>query len=377
MSSRAGRIFFDLTARAQNGLRRGRTTGACATAAVKAALLLLVHGERVDEVEIGLPDPRYSLKVPVRAVYGLDDGAARAEVVKEAGDDPDCTDGATIFAAVRRNGLGELRFLAGPGVGTITQPGIRIPVGEPAINPVPRQMMREAVAEVLEGADAGFDLSIGCEGGEVLARKTFNPRLGIVGGISILGTSGLVEPMSLSAYMASIEVYIRVALAEGSEVAFAPGKIGTAFARAALQLPPKRIVSISNFIGFALDATERELAAQSLTLASLWLVGHPGKLVKPLAGDWDTHSSKSAMAMHAVAQVAAECGFAARETTVIAHANTVEAVLQALRDHPCGRQLWCEVERRIAALMRSRLTRVQRVEVRLFGLNGVALGQAQ
>ena len=376
MSARAGRIPFDLGVRAQNGMRRGRTTGACATAAVKAALLLLVHGQRAEEVEIGLPDPRYSLKVPIRAVYRLDDGAARAEVVKEAGDDPDCTDGAMIFASVRGNGLSEVRFLAGPGVGTVTQPGIRIPVGEPAINPVPRQMMREAVDEVLEGAGTGFDLTIGCEGGEALARKTFNPRLGIVGGISILGTSGLVEPMSLSAYMASIEVYIRVALAEAEEVAFAPGKIGTAFARSTLKLPPKRIVSISNFIGFALECAERELAGRSLRLPVLWLVGHPGKLAKPLAGDWDTHSSRSAMAMRAVAQVAAECGFTPRETAAIERSNTVEAVLESLRDHPRAREFWCEVERRIGVLMRSRLTRVERVEARLFGLNGVALGQA-
>ena len=376
MSTGAGRIAFDLNVRAQNGMRRGRTTGACATAAVKAALLLLVHGESAGEVEIGLPDPRYSLKVPVRAVYRLDGGAVRAEVIKQAGDDPDCTDGATIFASVRRNGLGEVRFLAGPGVGTITQPGIRIPVGEPAINPVPRQMMREAVQEVLEGADEGFDLAIGCEGGEVLARKTFNPRLGIVGGISILGTSGLVEPMSLSAYMASIEVYIRVALAEGAEVAYAPGKIGTAFARSALKLPPKRIVAVSNFIGFALECTERELAAQNRRLPALWLVGHPGKLAKPLAGDWDTHCGKSAMAMHAVARVAAECGFTPRQIAAIERSNTVEAVLESLRDHPRARQVWREVEERVAALMRSRLTRVDRVEVRLFGLGGMALGQA-
>ncbi len=376
MSNMAERIPFDLGVRAENGMRRGRTTGACATAAVKAALLLLIHGETVDEVEIGLPDPRYSLKVPIHSVGRLADGAVRAEVIKEAGDDPDCTDGTTIFVSVRPNDLGEVRFLAGPGVGTITQPGIRIPVGEPAINPVPRQMMRAAVEEVSEGAGGGFDLTIGCENGEALARKTFNPRLGILGGISILGTSGLVEPMSLSAYRASIEVYIRVALAEGQEVAYAPGKIGTAFARSALRLPPKRIVSISNFIGFALECTERELAERNLTLPALWLVGHPGKLAKPLAGDWDTHSSKSAMAMRAVAQVAAECGFAPTEVAAMAGSNTVEAVLDSLREHPRARALWCEVERRIAAAMRERLSRVERLEVRLFGLHGTALGQA-
>lgn len=372
------RAPLDLTVLAENGLRRGRTTGTCATAAFKAALLLMLRRQTATEVRVSLPDSRYYLVVPIQQVTRLADGSARAAVVKDAGDDPDCTDRAVIFVLVRINNLGELRFRAGAGVGTVTEPGIRVPVGEPAINPIPRQMMRWAAEEVLEGApNPGFDLEIGCEDGATIARKTFNPRLGIVGGISILGTTGIVEPMSLAAYMASIEVYIRVALGGGSEsVAYAPGKIGTAYARQTLRLPQKRVVQISNFIGFALDCTNLVLAEEGRRLPVLWLIGHPGKLAKTLDDVWDTHSTRSQMAMGAVARVAEECRFSQQEAQVLAKSNTVEAAVEWLKVHPRGKELWCAVETRIADLVHTKLTRVERVETRLFGLGGVALGQA-
>ena len=372
------RVPLDLAILADNGLRRGRTTGTCATAAFKAALLLILRQEAVAEVTVSLPDSRYYLPVPIREVKRLADGSARAAVVKDAGDDPDCTDRAVIFVLVRINNRGELRFLAGSGVGTVTEPGIRVPVGEPAINPMPRQMMRWAADEVLAGApNPGFDLEIGCEDGAVIARKTFNPRLGIIGGISILGTTGVVEPMSLAAYMASIEVYIRVALGGGSEsAAYAPGKIGTTFARQSLQLPQKRVVQISNFIGFALDCTNLVLAEEGRQLPVLWMVGHPGKLAKTLDDIWDTHSGKSPMAMAAVARVAADCGFSEEQVRGLRESNTVEAAVESLRDHSRGRELWSTVEKRISGAVYARLKRVERVETRLFGLHGVALGQA-
>jgi cobalt-precorrin-5B (C1)-methyltransferase len=372
------RVPLDLAVLADNGLRRGRTTGTCATAAFKAALLLILRQEAVAEVTVSLPDSRYYLPVPIREVKRLADGSARAAVVKDAGDDPDCTDRAVIFVLVRINNRGELRFLAGSGVGTVTEPGIRVPVGEPAINPMPRQMMRWAADEVLAGApNPGFDLEIGCEDGAVIARKTFNPRLGIIGGISILGTTGVVEPMSLAAYMASIEVYIRVALGGGSEsAAYAPGKIGTTFARQSLQLPQKRVVQISNFIGFALDCTNLVLAEEGRQLPVLWMVGHPGKLAKTLDDMWDTHSGKSPMAMTAVARVAADCGFSDEEVQGLRESNTVEAAVESLRDHPRGRELWSTVEKRISGAVQARLKKVERVETRLFGLHGVALGRA-
>jgi cobalt-precorrin-5B (C1)-methyltransferase len=364
---------FDLSVLAGNGLRRGRTTGSCATAAVKAALHLLLRGERPTHVAVTLPGRVYYLVVPVQGVMMKEDGTVRAEVLKDGGDDPDSTHGATIFAEVARNQAGEVRFFAGPGVGTATLPGLRVAVGEPAINPVPRQMMRQAVDEM--GAAAGFDLTIGCENGEAIARKTFNPRLGIVGGISILGTSGIVEPMSLATWIASVEVYVRVALADNAQcVAYLPGKIGREFAKDVLGLPEKRTVQIANFLGDALAFTEAALVEQGRQLDVLWLAGHPGKLAKVLDGYWDTHSSKSAMAMAGVARVAAERGFTADLVQAMEQANTVEAAMETIKHEAGARDLWSDIEQRIGALAQARMPSVRRVEVRLFDLSGNLLG---
>jgi cobalt-precorrin-5B (C1)-methyltransferase len=372
---------FDLDALAPNGLRRGRTTGTCATAAVRAALLRLLRGESATEVEVTLPDGDHYLVVPVQRVEPLPDGGVRAEVLKDGGDDPDNTHGATIFAVVRRNGAGEVRFLAGEGVGTVTQPGIRVPVGEPAINPVPREMMRRAVAEVLEQVsrtgDLGWDLEIGCVNGEAIARKTFNPRLGILGGISILGTTGIVEPMSMEAYMASVEVYIRVALGDRPpQVAYTPGKIGREYAQRTLRLVSRRIVQISNFVGFALDRTQETLEEEEFRLPVLWVMGHPGKIAKVLDGHWETHSRDTPMAMGAVARVAADLGWAPERVESVERSNTVEGVIDHLGDRAEARALWAEVERRCSALMHARVPRVDRLEVRLFAMDGRALGAA-
>ena len=384
----AERAEFDLCVLAPNGLRRGRTTGSCATAAVTAALRLMLHGEKVQEVDVFLPDEKYFLIVPIMKVFWCDadvQNTVRAEVLKDGGDDPDSTHGATIFAEVQRNTMGEIRFFAGEGVGTATQPGLRVAVGEPAINPVPRSMMRQAVAMQLQElenvavADAGFDLTIGCMDGAEIARKTFNPRLGIIGGISILGTSGIVEPMSMASWIASIEVYVRVALAgDADSVAFLPGKIGREFAKDVLGLPEKRAVQIANFLGDSLDFTQTALEEEGRRLSVLWLAGHPGKLAKVLDGVWDTHSSKSNMAMSVVARVAAERGFPATLVEELANANTVEAAMERLKGAAtaCDAQaLWMDIEQRIAACAQSRVPAVDRVEVRLFDLHGNPLGQ--
>lgn len=376
--SEPARRAFDLATPAPNGLRRGRTTGSCATAAVKAALLMLVRDQRAHEVEVSLPDPDYYLEVPIQHVERLASGAVRAEVLKYGGDDPDNTDGATIFAEVAVNDSGAVRFLAAAGVGTVTQPGLRVPPGEPAINPVPRQMMQWAVDEVLKGsANPGFDLAIGCVDGEKITKRTFNPMLGIVGGISILGTSGIVEPMSLAAWMASIEVYIRVALGERPEaIAFTPGKIGRGYAADTLGLAKKEVVQIANFVGVSLDYTQATLEEQQARLGTLWVLGHPGKIAKLLDGVWDTHSSKSGMAMQGVATVAAELGFAAALVELLEKANTVENVVQILRNEPGAQAFWIDIERRVAALMQPKVPRVDRVAVRLFSMDGTPLGEA-
>ena len=372
----AGRATFDLTELAENGLRRGFTTGACATAAVKAAMLKLLRNESPSEVDILLPDGCYRLTVPVEQII-VEGDAVRVVVIKDAGDDPDQTHRARIFARVTRNRSGRVAFRAGDGVGVVTQPGLRIAVGEPAINPIPRQMMIDAVHEIVGEGDAGFDLAIGCENGEQIAKRTFNPRLGVQGGISILGTTGIVEPKSKAAFQASIEVYINVALGDRpAEIVLAPGNLGQQFARSFLDIPMKRVVQMSNFVGFALECVEEVLSGHDYFLPRLWLVGHPGKLAKILQDIWDTHSSRSGSAVEAVGRVAQQFGIRRELREAIASSRSVEGVIELLGDEPSARLFWGLVEDQIAAKVAPKLTHVETTYVRLFQMDGRALGAA-
>ena len=342
---------FDLAAPAENGLRRGFTTGTCATAATKAALMLLQTGSLPDLVQVSLPDGVHYLTIPVTPMEQFE-GWSSAAVIKDAGDDPDQTHRARIIARVRRNTSGQIKFLKGEGVGVVTQPGLRIPIGAP---------------------DAGLDVEIGCEHGEVIALRTFNPRLGILGGISILGTTGVVEPKSLASFKASIEVYIRVALADKpSQIVLSPGNLGQRFARASLDLPLKQIVQMSNFVGFALDSVCDTLREAEATLPLLWVVGHPGKLAKLIDEAWDTHSHRSACAVSALTRIAMS-----KHPSIVPElldANSCEVVIERLAQYPCAPAFWISVEDAIANVLVARLDRVDAVCVRLFSMDGASLG---
>ncbi len=370
---------FDLTKLAENGLRRGYTTGTCATAAVKAALLKLVCNETPPEVNVILPDSLQYLAVPIDRVSEEADGVVRADVIKDAGDDPDQTHRARIFARVRRNESGQIVFQRGEGVGVVTQPGLQLKVGEPAINPVPRKMMINAVHEVLGEGDEtighGFYLQIGCESGEEIAKRTFNPRLGIEGGISILGTTGIVEPKSTAAFEASIEVYVRVALGDApGEIVLAPGNLGQRFARSFLELPLKRVVQTANFIGFALDCVDRTLEENGYRLPRLWVIGHPGKLAKILDDVYDTHSGQSRSAVGAVCRIADQYGISGPLLESMAQSRTVEGQIELLKSEVFKQDFWCLVEQRIAFQISCMLRHVETVSVRLFQMDGKPLG---
>jgi cobalt-precorrin-5B (C1)-methyltransferase len=386
-------IPFDLVELAPNGLRRGLTTGTCATGAVKAALTHLLFGETIFRAKVTLADGEHFVEVPVARVFP-DGDSIRADVVKDAGDDPDQTHRAIIFARVKRNDAGGIVFKNGRGVGIATQPGLQIPVGEPAINPTPREMMRRAVREILDEcgdaenslrAGSGFDLEIGCENGEEIARRTFNPRLGVRGGISILGTTGIVEPKSMASFKASIEVYIRVALGDQpAEIVLAPGNLGQKFSRASLGLPIKQVVQMSNFVGFAFACMNRTLAENDFVLPKLWIVGHPGKLAKLLNGVEDTHSGESASAVAVICRIAREFWQDETLAAELEKSKTVEGIIQVLHREfttdPNGaeknklRAFWEEIEKRIARIAASKLNRVHEVQVRLFQMDGTALG---
>ena len=305
-------------------LRRGWTTGACATAATKAAFSALLTGEFPDPVSITLPkgqQPSFAL-----ATERLDPDSALAGIVKDAGDDPDVTHQALICARVRRTGPGEgVVFQAGSGVGTVTLPGLPVPVGEPAINPVPRRMMLAVVEEVAAAAGVGPDvvIEISVADGERLARQTWNPRLGIVGGISILGTTGVVIPYSCSAWIHSIHRGIDVAIAAGyTHVAGCTGSTSERAVQTLYGLPDTAMLDMGDFAGGLLKYLRRH------PLPRLTIGGGFGKLSKLAMGHMDLHSGRSQVDMARLAGWVRKLGGASALASEVEAANTANQVLQ-------------------------------------------------
>jgi cobalt-precorrin-5B (C1)-methyltransferase len=308
-------------ARSPTKLRTGWTTGACATAAAKAAVQVLLGGQFPDRVTINLPKGQ----TPSFEIAGTATGPgwAEAAVVKDAGDDPDVTHLATIRSRVARAAPGTgIRFHAGPGVGTVTKPGLPIPPGEPAINPVPRQMIKGVLRETAQGhgIEPDFNVTISIDNGAELARKTWNPRLGIEGGLSILGTTGIVRPFSCSAWIASIHRGIDVARASGlTHVIAATGSTSEASARTLCGLPETACLDMGDFAGGLLKYL-RQHPIPRLTLA-----GGIGKLTKLAQGAMDLHSGRSQVDFARLAELAASVGADARK---VARANTALEALE-------------------------------------------------
>ncbi len=310
-------------------LRRGWTTGACATAATKAAYAALLTGSFPDPVAITLPggqQPAFALAVERLHAAGagaLCDTpvAATAGVIKDAGDDPDVTHGALVLATVRRSevaGSGVL-FRAGEGVGTVTLPGLQLPVGEPAINPVPRRLMRGVIAALAEehGDPGDVIVEIGVEGGEEIAKRTWNARLGILGGLSILGTTGVVVPYSCSAWIASIRHGIDVARATGQPHAIAAtGDTSERAAQRLYELPGSALLDMGDFSGALLKHLARN------PIPRLTLAGGVAKLSKLAAGHLDLHSARSQVDLDRLAGWALEAGGSPELAASIRAGNT-------------------------------------------------------
>ncbi len=267
-------------------MKTGLTTGACATAAVKAALLSMM-GEEADEVRFALPDGE-TLSIPVEV-----ERPGVASVVKDYSDDPDVTRGCRITAEVRLTDTTDIRFLQGRGVGIVTLPGLGLPVGEPAINPTPRRMIEQTIREL---TDQGCNVTISVENGEEIAQKTFNARVGVVGGISIIGTSGIVSPLSNEAFIESIHREMEVAKAIGcTEIGLVSGKTSE---DALHQERDIRCIHYGNFIGEALKI------ASSLEFQHVIVAIMIGKAVKLAEGHLDTHSHKVTMNREFLKQIA-------------------------------------------------------------------------
>jgi cobalt-precorrin-5B (C1)-methyltransferase len=302
-------------------LRRGWTTGTCAAAAAKAACAALLTGDFPDPVEVTLPGgatPAFAL-----ATQKLGEREATAGIVKDAGDDPDVTHGALVMATVRPGSAGTgVTFKAGAGVGTVTRPGLPISPGEPAINPMPRRMIAQAVAEVA-GQGADYEVEVSVANGEKLALKTLNPRLGIVGGLSILGTTGIVIPYSCSAWIHGINQGVDVARAAGlDQVAGATGTTSEAAVQKFHDLPEIALIDMGDFIGGMLKYIRRH------PVAKVTVAGGVAKMTKLAQGMLDVHSKRGLADMEALAIIAAEIGASEALAGKIKAANTVAEAFQ-------------------------------------------------
>ena len=333
-------------------LRRGWTTGTCAAAAAEAAALLLLTGRAPVELRLETPGG-LTFTLPVEQPH-LDGDAAVCTVRKDAGDDPDITNGVGISATVCRAEPG-VAIDGGAGVGRVTRPGLAMPVGAAAINPGPRAQITAALERAARacGYTGGFSVIISAENGEELAKQTYNGHLGVVGGLSILGTSGVVEPMSEKALVDTILLELDSLYAGGQRTAFlCPGNYGADFARDTLGLDLEKAVKCSNFIGEALDH------AVFRGFDDILLVGHAGKLVKLAAGVMNTHSSVADGRQEIFTAHAALCG-AGRETLEgLMQSISVDACIELLdREHlrePVLARIESEVEKRLALRLRGR-----------------------
>ena len=369
MGNRAKKVHSDAAWRKKN-LREGYTTGACATAATAAAVRALVSGKPVAAVTIDLPARKNVVFQMARCEFS-ESGRVRCGVIKDAGDDPDVTHGAEIQATAEWLSAPKLVITGGAGVGTVTKPGLPVPVGEPAINPVPRRMI-EAAARAEAGhrlESQGLKITISVPNGEKIAAETYNPRLGILGGISILGTTGIVKPYSVSAYRASIYVEMKVAVANGaSHMVFTTGNRSESYARAYYpHLPEMAFLQVGDHLDYALKQARR-LKVSRVTISTM-----VGKLSKMAQGRFQTHVSGGSIDHDFLAAVAADIGAPAEIAAQVRGANTARHTQVILRKAGIS-GLEPELARRAAEKARHFAGGAFAVNVLCFDIHGELLG---
>ena len=357
--------------RTKSGLRRGYTTGSCAAAAAKAATRILLTGEDIRQVSLTTPSGTVLDLEVERVIREVD--SVECAVRKYSGDDPDVTDGLLICAQVRKTDETESGILldGGEGVGRVTRPGLEQEIGQAAINRVPRRMIREAVAEVCAecGYEKGMQVTISVPGGAETAKRTFNPRLGIQGGLSILGTTGIVEPMSEKALTDTIWLEMKMLREKGRQFCcIVPGNYGMDFLTGEAGIDPGLCIKCSNFIGEALDD------AVLLGFDRVLLAGHAGKLIKLAAGVMNTHSRQADCRMEVIASHAAMAGAGADTVKRIMNCiNTTEA-FAILREEGLTGQVMKTVMERIEFYIGQRTGGKLTVDVILFSKEEGILG---
>lgn len=353
----------------RRGTRTGFTTGACAAAAAKAATRVLVRGARLDAIETTLPN-RDRVTFALRRCDSDGDGArATCSVIKDAGDDPDCTHGAELVATVELGG-DAITLRGGDGVAVVTKPGLGLEVGGPAINPVPRRNITEMVAEELAGSPwSGARVTISVPGGVEMAKETLNARLGLVGGISILGTTGIVKPYSTAAYKASVVQAIDVASNRGlDELVLTTGGKSEAYAmKLHAGLPEEAFIQVGDFIGVGVKHCARRRVRRAV------VVGMIGKLSKMADGRMQTHAAGSEVNMTLLAGLADELGAPAHVVDGIRAANTARHVLELCQREGVG-GLAGALCRRVSERCTAHAGGALEVRARLVDFNGTLIG---
>lgn len=310
-------------------LRGGYTTGACMAAGVKAALHYMTEGDRLQSLILTALDGT-PLTIPVKAIEPLGDPSVdgvRVEIIKESGDDPDITNGASVFTITRlKPEQSGVTYHAGEGIGHVTKPGLQVPVGEPAINMGPRKLVQTVVDELL-GPGAGVDVEVSIPAGTELAKRTLNPILGVVGGISVIGSTGVLRPMSEEGFKNSLVPQIDVAMAMGYDaIVFVPGKIGETQA-VKHGIHEQVIVQTSNFIGFMLEAAEQR------GVKELLLFGHIGKLAKVAAGVFHTHNRVGDARLETMAAYGAMHGLPSEGVKRVLESITTEDAMSVFSEY--------------------------------------------
>lgn len=305
--------------------RKGYTTGSCATAAAKVAALMVLRQQVINQVSIVTPSGvTLRLNVEQPLICGQQ---ASAAIRKDGGDDVDATHGMLIFAQVALNDSGSISIVGGEGIGTVTRKGIGLPVGSSAINRTPLHTIEEAVREVI-GPERGAEIVIFAPEGEERAQKTYNGRLGILGGISIIGTTGIVTPMSEESWKRSLALELEMKRAQGmTSVILVPGNHGERFVQEQMQLSGDRVVTMSNFVGYMLQETQR------LGFRRVVLVGHLGKLIKVAAGIFHTHSHIADGRMETLVTRLALMGAPHELLQAVFECSTTEAAMELIEQH--------------------------------------------
>ena len=350
-------------------LKYGITTGATAAAAAKAAVTAIVK-EPVDRVVIPTPIG-LRFEVPVKSSRKLSADSAEAVTVKDAGQDIDATDKMEITATVKLTDDGKITIKSGVGIGKVTKAGLQVPIGEGAINPVPRAMITEAVKEALP-AGKGAEVLISAPEGANIAKKTMNDKLGIKGGVSILGTTGVVKPLSLEACRRSLVPQIDVAIARGyKRILCVPGNIGERIAKEKFGVPEDAIVQTGDFVGYMLDKAVEKGVKEIIVL------GHSGKLVKLAANIFNTHHKVGDARNEVVASYAGAVGTDTKTINELLAANTTDEATEILRQKGLLEATYDRIAERVHQRVSDRVENKIKISIVIVSMDGKVLGMDQ